>query len=152
MGRGFTGLLWMVVILASSGCALANGGDGGSGGDTQAFDLVLGDCFNAPGSAEVERVTVVACSEEHDFEIFHTFELDDGAYPGAEQLEDQWIQGCLAQFEGFVGSTFDESALDISAIFPTRESWNELGDREVLCSVTAVDGTPRSSSAAGSGA
>lgn len=118
----------------------------------EAFDLQLGDCFNAPGTAEVERVTVVGCSDEHQFEIFHTFELEDGPYPGAEQLEDEWIQGCLTRFEAFVGATFDESTLDISAIFPTRESWNELGDREVLCSVTTVDGSSRTSSAEGTGA
>lgn len=146
----FTGLLWSALAApALMGCSL--GGDADGGQDVQAFDLQLGDCFNAPGSEEVERVTVVDCVEGHDFEIFHTFELADGPYPGAESLEDQWIQGCLARFEGFVGSTFDESMLDISAIFPTSESWNELGDREVLCSVTAVDGTPRTASAAGSG-
>lgn len=148
----FTGLLGVVASATMIGCSYLPGGSGSGARVVEAFDLKLGYCFDAVGASEVEQVDVVDCSESHDFEIFHTFELDDGAYPGGESLEDQWIQGCLEHFEGFVGSTFDESALDISAIFPTRESWNELGDREVLCSVTAVNGEPRTGSAESSGA
>lgn len=117
----------------------------------EALDLQLGDCFNDPASAEVETVIVVPCDADHDFEVYHLFELPDGEYPGPEKLEEQWIQGCLPEFEPFVGVSFDESGLDISAIFPTEQSWEDLDDREVLCSVTAVDGSPRRSSARGTG-
>ena len=116
-------------------------------GTVEAFDLQLGDCFNDPGSAEVEQVIVVPCRLEHDFEVYHLFELADGPYPGADVLEDQWIEGCLAEFEPFVGVAFDASELDISAIFPTAQSWEEVDDREILCSVTAVSGVPRTASA-----
>ncbi len=138
-----------VALAASTAC----GSDGGpvAATEVEAFDLEIGHCFNAAGSDEVERVELVACTDDHAFEIYHVFRVDDGPYPGPEALEDQWIQGCLARFETFVGSTFDESTLDISAIFPTEESWEQLGDREVLCSVTAVDGSPRTSSARGTG-
>lgn len=122
-----------------------------SGGEVEALDLQLGDCFNDPASAEIEKVDVVPCSTDHDFEVYHVFQLPDGEYPGPERLEEQWIQGCLPEFEPFVGASFDESVLDISAIFPTNQSWDDLNDREVLCSVTAVDSVPRSSSAQGSG-
>ena len=121
-------------------------------GELAAFDLQLGDCFNDPGLDQVETVTVVPCSLSHDFEVYHLFQMDDGPYPGADAIRDEWIQGCLAEFESFVGISFDVSALDISAIFPTEESWNELDDREVLCSVTAVSGLPRSGSARDSAA
>lgn len=149
----FTGLLWLVVAMTTStGCGLLTDDDETSGTVVKAFDLQVGYCFNNPGESEVEQVTVVECTEAHEFEIFHAFQLEDGPYPGAESLDDLWIQGCLAHFEDFVGSTFDESSLDVRAIFPTMESWNELDDREVLCSVTAVDKSLRTSSAAGSGA
>ncbi|MEL7156783.1 MAG: leucine--tRNA ligase [Actinomycetota bacterium] len=45
----------------------------------------------------------------------------------------------------------DRDATEAAALADARIT-ELLGDREVLCSVTAVDGTPRSSSAAGSGA
>lgn len=162
VARVITRLTLLMVALSSlSGCGLF-GDDGSevSTRDVEAFDLQIGFCFNstdgeaedAGSGSEVERVTVVPCNQPHDFEIFHTFELDDGPYPGPEELENLWIQGCLARFEDFVGSSFDESMLDISAIFPTERSWDELDDREVLCSVTAVDGEPRLTSARGSGA
>ncbi len=153
-------LLGLVALTSTTGCGLF-GDDDDAARDVEAFDLQIGYCFNSPDESddtaagqgsEVERVTVVSCSEEHDFEIFHTFELDDGPYPGPAALEELWIQGCLERFEDFVGSGFDESSLDVSAIFPTERSWDELDDREVLCSVTAVDGAPRSGSARGSGA
>jgi len=112
-----------------------------------AIDIHLADCFNNPGAESVEEVMVVPCAEPHDFEVFHSFELEDGHYPGDDAVQEEWFKGCLAEFEAFVGTAFDESALDVSAIYPTEQTWNELEDREVLCSVTAIDGTRRTGSA-----
>ena len=50
-----------------------------------------------------------------------------------------------------MGRKFDESALDVSAIYPTEQTWNELKDREVLCSITAIDGQKRTGSARDAG-
>jgi hypothetical protein len=148
----------LLVAFASASCGLVpesgpdRNEDGAhvESGTLPAFDLQLGDCFNDPGSGEVEAVTVVPCAEAHDFEVYHVFTLDDGPYPGTEIIQDEWIDGCLAEFEPFVGTSFDASILDISAIFPTEQSWDELGDRVILCSVTAVDEVPRTGSARGS--
>jgi hypothetical protein len=121
------------------------------GGSLLPFELEVGDCFDDPGPGEVETVMVMPCEGEHDFEVYHRFMLPDGSYPGAQAIQDAWIEGCLAEFELFVGTSFDESMLDISGIYPTRESWEGIDDREVLCSVTAVNGQPRAGSAQGSG-
>ena len=51
---------------------------------------------------------------------------------------------CLAEFEPFVGMSFEDSELDINYFTPTEDSWTRLGDREILCfilSATAVTGT-----------
>lgn len=149
--------VWATVAIAGCGLASDDGparDDSGQvieSGVVEAFDLQLSDCFNDPGSDEVQVVTVLPCSTNHDFEVYHLFQLADGDYPGPDALEDLWIQGCLPEFEPFVGMSFDESELDISAIFPTQQSWDDLGDREVLCSVTAVNGLPRATSAQDSG-
>lgn len=115
-----------------------------------AFDLQVGDCFNDAGTDEVRSVEVVPCASGHDFEVYHQFELEGGSFPGDDVIEQAWVEGCLAEFETFVGVGFDESQLDISAVFPTEASWEQLDDRVILCSVTAVDGSRRSSSAEGS--
>ena len=147
----------LVLLLTVAGCGLLEPGiergEGGAiltAGDLKAFDLRLGDCFNAADAREVESVAVMPCSDDHDFEIYHVFQLDDGAYPGQEAIEDEWVDRCLARFEPFVGLSYDTSVLDISALFPTEESWKQ-DDREVLCALTAVDELPRAGSARGSG-
>lgn len=119
-------------------------------GQVEVLALEVGDCFDNPVAGEVELVTAIPCVEPHTFEVFHSFDLADGAYPGAEAMGGLWMDGCLAEFEPFVGSPFADSTLDVSAIYPTEESWGE-GDREVVCSVTSVDGRPRSGSARASG-
>lgn len=145
------------VLAASAGCSLTDTGPerDASGaliesGEVEALDLQVGDCFNGPGAGGGETVLtvmVVPCDELHEFEVYHAFDLEDGDYPGTDAVQELWIAGCLSEFEGFVGMPFDQSELDISGIFPTAETWNELDDREVLCSVTAVSGEPRTGSA-----
>lgn len=138
------GVAFVVVV---TGCG------GNDDGEVEAIELEVGDCFNetVEKSQTVESVMVVSCDEAHDFEVYHAFDLEDGPYPGVEVVEDLWIAGCLDRFEDFVGVSFDASVLEISGIFPTEETWVALGDREVACSVTAVDGEPRTGSAAGAG-
>lgn len=148
-------LVGLMALFGPAACFLGN--EQGTGdrerGEVKALELEVGSCFNeaGPESETVLTVIVVPCEEPHLFEVYHSFELEDGPYPGDESVEDRWIAGCLAEFEAFVGMSFDESELDISGIFPTEDTWVGVGDREVLCSVTPVDGEPRSGSARGSG-
>lgn len=164
MGVGSPGPIWrplavvVVGVIAASALVVGCGSDGAeaprdSTGQVlapttvDALDIHVADCFNNPGAESVEQVTVVPCDEPHDFEVFYSFQLDDGPYPGDEEVQKEWFDGCLAEFEAFVGTKFDESALDVSAIYPTEQTWNDLKDREVLCSVTAIDGTRRTGTA-----
>ena len=57
---------------------------------------------------------------------------------------------CLEPFEEFVGTTFEESALDIYVVGPSSEMWAE-GDRGILCTATRVDGLQLDSSVRASG-
>ncbi|MEZ5410974.1 MAG: septum formation family protein [Acidimicrobiales bacterium] len=157
--RSFTKLAaGVAVLVALAGCGSDRGepprdstGQVLAPTTVDALDIHLADCFNNPGVESVEEVMVVPCAEPHDFEVFHSFQLADGPYPGDDKVQDEWFKGCLAEFEAFVGTKFDESALDVSAIYPTEQTWNELEDREVLCSVTAIDGTRRTGSARNAG-
>ena len=141
--------------------ATAACGDGGpardsdgniiSASEISVFDLEQGDCFQDPDAAavEVQRVRVVPCAESHDNEIYLAFDLADGAFPGAAEMDEEVDGRCFAAFEPFVGFDYFESVLDFFAVTPTADSW-ENGDRTVYCALYSVDfsqltGTMRSS-------
>lgn len=114
-------------------------------GDVDVFQLAVGDCWDLPeslqeGSAgedvqEVNTVPVVPCTEEHDMEVYAVFDLDDGPWPGQDVVADEAQNGCLARWQSFVGLDYSESSLDVYKLFPILESWEDMGDREVTCSI-----------------
>ena len=46
---------------------------------------------------------------------------------------------CLEAFDGFVGTPYVDSELDIYYLIPSEESWSD-GDREVVCAVYDLSG------------
>ena len=110
------------------------------GDDTSVFDLAVGDCFNDdPANAEVvQTVTTVDCAEPHDNEIFFEFSMTDAAFPGREATVASSGERCVAEFERFVGLSYEQSDLDLFPITPTAESWAD-GDRVVYCALYALD-------------
>ena len=111
-------------------------------GDTSAFDVSVGDCINdaeATAAEEVANVTIVECTEPHDYEAYHSFDLTDAeTFPGDEAVTTAAQDGCVAEFEPFIGKSFEESTLDLTFIGPTEGSWTE-GDREILCVVMGAE-------------
>lgn len=121
-------------------------------GDLGVFAIKVGDCFDEVDyDAQVDEVSGQACNEAHIYEVYHSFDITADAFPGDASVIDSAQTGCLAAFEGFVGIAYDASALDISYLYPTEDSWNLGDDREVLCMVYNLDGTTRTGSAAGVG-
>lgn len=140
--------LAVVVLGLVSAALIACGGDAErnddgtvvSGGDESVFDLEVGDCWNTPAGSEgtLGNVEAVPCDEPHDAEVYFQYETDLAEFPGDDEMFDVAAQGCLAEFEDFVGATYDESDLDIRALYPTAGSWDD-GDRVVSCSVFPLD-------------
>lgn len=131
--------------LALAGCSLLNNLGGGQvtgeGTDTDVFTIKVGDCLNdASAGDEVSSVPTVPCSEPHDSEAYHAFDLPDGAYPGDEAIQTAAGEGCGPAFETFVGIPYDESTLDFAYYFPTTSSWEQQNDREILCIVYDPNG------------
>ena len=111
-------------------------------GDVDAFDIRLGDCFNDKSSSGLEEITSidgVPCSEPHDNEVYALVNLTQTSFPGDEAIEAMAYEVCLEKFESFVGKDYESSSLDIFPIYPTRDSWNELNDREVVCALFDLD-------------
>ena len=110
-------------------------------GSVDAFQVRVGDCFD-DGSAfegdEVNSVAGVPCSKPHDNEVYAVFDVAEQSFPG-EALAGMVHEGCLERFEGFVGKDYDSSSLDIATMYPSRESWQQQNDREVICAVYDVE-------------
>lgn len=104
------------------------------------FRLQEGDCFDAPlrepdAGQDVEGVAVVDCARPHFAEVYEVLTLDEGPYPGRDEVGEVAQQQCHAAFEPFVGEPFEDSAvLWFNALPPTEGSW-EAGDRDVVCYV-----------------
>lgn len=116
------------------------------------FSVQVGDCLGIAGSGDpgtddtesVDTVELVPCAGAHYWEAYASTPVPvdetDGAvaFPGDEALAELGIAACQAQFEGFVGSAWDASALEVRFFLPTSASW-EMGDREILCLVGTPD-------------
>ena len=120
---------------------------------SQVATAEAGECINTAdvSSGEITEIPTLDCSEEHDAQIFHVFDIDDGDYPGDDAVQTAADEGCLGQFETFVGTGYEESALDYAYITPTQETWDQADDREVLCVLYAMDGSTTTESYEGSG-
>ena len=120
------------------------------GEEMDVFALEVGDCFNSLEMDEVTEVDGLSCDKSHVYEVYYAFDIVADEFPGEEAVAEEAADGCLATFEGFVGLAYEDSFLDISYLYPTTESWNRGGDREVLCLVLNLDETPRTGTAQGS--
>lgn len=125
--------------------------------ETDVFSIEVGDCFQDASSlseeeaTEVESVPIVDCEEHHDNEVYHTFDIEGGEFPGAAAVQETSDEGCLAAFEEFVGTPYDSSRYYFGTLYPTRQTWSEMDDREVVCYVFLPDGVRSQGSARGSG-
>ena len=126
-------LIAVILVLGFVGAACDSG-------RTSVLELGVGDCFNDE-DLEAEVITVVPtvpCSEPHDNEVYFAYEMTEATHPGRQAALDAADRRCFDAFEPFVGKDYFESDLDFFSMVPTQESWDQ-GDREVLCSIYAVD-------------
>ena len=130
--------------------------DTGSITDTGAasvFSFRTGDCFDDPAAdqTQVEQLPAVPCSQPHDNEIFYTFDLPDGVFPGQDSIVSTSADHCLGDgFTAYVGTAYDDSVLDVFPVTPTESSWSG-GDRTVYCAAFNTDFSKLTASIKGSG-
>lgn len=103
---------------------------------TSVFSLEVGQCIDSEtGSGEVGSVPVVECSQPHEGEIFALPQLPDGAFPGAEAIEEAAQEQCAGSaYTDYVGLPYQESEFQVTFLLPTEQSWGD-GDREIACIV-----------------
>lgn len=134
----------LLVALVAAGCGFLNSGN--------VFELAVGDCFDDSSGTDTELsdVPVVDCAEPHDNEVFFTFDMADGDFPGDDAILAEAESRCLPAFEDYVGLDYASSQLDIFPITPTEGSWSN-GDREVICALYDLDLAKLEGSMQGSG-
>ena len=111
-------------------------------GGLGAFAIEVGDCLNLPSEfSEVQSVEGVPCSEPHNAQAYAVFDLIGfgDEFPGSAAFDGQASEGCYNRFESFVGSPYDESELYIESLEPTKGSWTQLDDREIVCLLVLPD-------------
>lgn len=115
---------------------------GGSSGPTSSvLDLYVGQCIQDPGEGTVYDVENAVCTTEHWGEVYHVMTITSSQMPSEDDMDDMASDACVDAFEAYVGRPYDESDLDITWYFPTRESWED-GDRSLKCIAISGDGDP----------
>ncbi len=128
-----------------------NSGEVVEGGELGAFRIRVGDCFVDPlDGSTIEAVDAVPCTQPHMFEVYAAFNLaydTDDPYPGQSVVHELTDDGCYGRFIEFVGLEYEESSFEFGAVYPTKDSWDELDDREVLCVISNYDGSMKTGTA-----
>jgi hypothetical protein len=147
--RAWTGAALAIVLLGAAGCSDDGGADAATetttsvaaadlavdasttlpspvGEPVNRYQLVVGDCFNRYESIDV--TTRVPCETPHDREVFHyeTHPAPFGEpYPNDREMQKYALTVCYAAFEAFTGTLYEVSRLDIGAITPTKENFED---------------------------
>jgi Septum formation len=134
---------WLLVVVFVAGTAIVgwyfSAGRSSSGeitksGDLIASELRVGDCFDLkdPTADEVEDVTAVPCTAEHEYEVLFVGSFPSGDYPPETTFETYVGNNCRPAFDAYIGKALAESELDIFWFYPTDDAWRS-GDRSVQC-------------------
>jgi hypothetical protein len=101
---------------------------------TAVQDLDAGTCFNDPDASVVYEIDPVACAEPHHYEVIGNVTLAGDVFPGDDAAWEAAMRKCIALFEGYVGTSYEESMWWVDAFTPTADAW-EQGDRGANCVV-----------------
>lgn len=106
------------------------------GGNIDAFNIRVGDCFDNADAAndEVSDLPGVPCAQPHDYETYAVFDVSIDSYPSEEEMADIAFESCIQRFDSFVGLEYESSVLEVITMYPTTESWQQ-NDREVVCAL-----------------
>jgi hypothetical protein len=138
--------LLALALAFGGGCGGDDGADRGAdgrvteAGDVSVYELLEGDCLSPPDEVQagLEQVRVVPCAEPHTQEVFATIDYeapdeDDDDFPGDSEVQAYADAQCLDPFTDYVGIDYLDSSLFLTYLVPTVVSWNEEGDREIVC-------------------
>jgi hypothetical protein len=143
--------LWVLLIVAIGVLVLVFGasssdrdptGEITAPGSVAVDELRVGDCLaGLPHEGRVRDADTVPCSTPHRAQVYATFTLPKGDYPGDEQVAAQAEEGCGDRATDLDS---DDEKLGLYLLYPRRANWS-LGDRAVICIAEAKNGTMKGS-------
>jgi hypothetical protein len=101
------------------------------------FGLRPGECINS--AANALNVTVMSCAAPHDAEVFATFSLPGGAWPGDSSVQLDASDGCVNRFDSYLNPQLASADLTQEYVYPNQAAW-QAGERTVVCEVRAASG------------
>jgi len=107
---------------------------------TDAFSIKVGDCVGKLDGDSAQKLPLTPCDQAHFWEAYASSKLDGTDFPGTSQVNDLSDKACGSAFKGFVGIAIDDSKYEVTYLSPTKESWTQAQDREVVCLVGSSSG------------
>lgn len=96
------------------------------------FSVKLGDCMLDTGSGTLTDANILPCTDPHDQEVYYEITMPDGEF--ADTDIDAASQECIGDaYTSFVGVGYQDSALDVTTLVPTKDSWEQNNDRVIQC-------------------
>jgi hypothetical protein len=121
---------WTFVVAVVAAAALSGVFDYSREGNLDdAASTTVGTCLHKHPSR------VVDCSSSHEQEVFSVPALQDGPWPGEEEVDSEADDLCYYHFEKYVGISYDDSDFDYTFYAPSEQEWAR-GRHEVVCVVT----------------
>jgi hypothetical protein len=99
------------------------------------FGLRQGNCITIPNDSVA---SVVPCTTPHDAEVFATFALPAGPWPGSDAVRQEANDECAALLNGYLNPQLAIS-LSQDYVYPGQVAW-QGGTRTVICEVRATSG------------
>lgn len=128
--------LLAVAVVQEANNSDSSGPPANQSGDVSVENLEAGDCLPQDLEERVfYTVEVVPCSEPHHLEVYATFLLDKGKFPGDRAVDRLADGGCFKRFEDYVGANLDDTDFEMHYLTPVADGWSY--DRGVTCMVSA---------------
>lgn len=124
-----------------------NPGDTPTAQPVSVTSLAPGNCLDL-ATLDVDTVTQLPCSQEHDGEILTQTTISGNAYPGQDALYEQVIDQCATDAQLMLPPATDPTRLYVDALVPTLAEW-DAGHRQTSCLLGSTGATMRGSATAG---
>ena len=98
------------------------------------FKLKTGECFDPQG----QSYTLIPCASPHVAEVFATFPLAGGTWPGDAAMSAKANSGCASMLGNYLNPQLTLS-LASTYVYPDATAW-KAGARTVICEVRASSG------------
>jgi hypothetical protein len=110
---------------------------------------LTGSCFEHEPRAPAANGTVGCDTGRFEVVSFDTLDgSDEAAWPGTFELSRATFDRCLDAAETYAGRPLPEAGLDIWIHYPSEDAWR-AGDRDFVCAIQRLDGSPLGGSTEG---